>query len=114
MNGTLTNAARRRLLIGASAGAGLSVSFFAGCSLPVIPKRPAPELSDAMGWVQHAAGRYQLWLPRVEMGQNIATACQRLACEELGIAWHLPRHRQAFDGLASSSLSADAIGAVTL
>ncbi|MBL8343851.1 MAG: molybdopterin-dependent oxidoreductase [Rubrivivax sp.] len=77
--------ARRRLLF--AAGAGLSVSFTAGCSLPVIPKRPAPEAADAAGWVRHIEGRWQLWLPRVEMGQNIATALKQIACEELGIGW---------------------------
>ncbi|RVU43961.1 xanthine dehydrogenase family protein molybdopterin-binding subunit [Rubrivivax rivuli] len=77
----------RRSLLRAAA-AGLSVSFVAGCSLPVIPKRPRPDAELALGWIRHAAGRYTLFIPRVEMGQNILTALKQVACEELGIAWH--------------------------
>lgn len=69
------------------AGGGLSVAFFAGCALPVIPKRPGAGYEDALGWVRHREGRYELLLPRVEMGQNIATALKQVACEELGIGW---------------------------
>jgi isoquinoline 1-oxidoreductase beta subunit len=86
MNTLLANPARRRLFVAAAAGIG--VSFVAGCSLPVIPKRPAPDLVDAVGWVRFADGRYRLWLPRVEMGQNIATAMKQIACEELDIEWN--------------------------
>ncbi|MFN5154696.1 MAG: molybdopterin cofactor-binding domain-containing protein [Betaproteobacteria bacterium] len=76
---------RRRAL---RAGAGvLAVGFLAGCALPVIPKRPRPDLDGAMGWVRHAGGRYTLFVPRVEMGQGILTALKQLACEELGVAW---------------------------
>jgi isoquinoline 1-oxidoreductase beta subunit len=70
-----------------TAGAGLTVGFLAGCSLPVIPKRPRPSPGAARGWIQHANGRYTLFIPRVEMGQNILTALKQIACEELGIAW---------------------------
>ena len=28
-----------------------------------------------------------LYLPRVEMGQNILTALKQIACEELGVDW---------------------------
>lgn len=76
---------RRRMLV--AVGAGLVVSFTAGCSLPVIPKRPKPELADALGWIRHADGRYTLFVPRAEMGQNIVTALKQVACEELGVAW---------------------------
>lgn len=77
---------RRRHLLGASAAV-LSVAFLPGCSsLPVIPKRPAPDTRAGLGWIAHQNGRYRLTLPRVEMGQNIATALQQIACEELGIA----------------------------
>lgn len=76
---------RRAVLVG---GACLSASFVAGCSLiPVIPRRPAPTLDDARGWVRHAAGRYTLLLPRIEMGQQVSTALKQVACEELGIDW---------------------------
>jgi isoquinoline 1-oxidoreductase subunit beta len=68
-------------------GAALSVGFLAGCSLPVIPRRPKATLDDAMGWVRFHEGRYTLHLPRVEMGQNIATALKQIACEELGVEW---------------------------
>jgi len=79
----------RRGLLRAAAG-GLAVGFGSGCSpamLPVIPRRPRPQAQDVAGWVVHAAGRYTLHLPRVEMGQNIATALKQVACEELGIPW---------------------------
>jgi isoquinoline 1-oxidoreductase subunit beta len=78
----------RRTLLKAG-GAGLTVSFAAvtlpGCALPVIPKRPKPDLAAAIGWVRFGQGRYTLFLPRVEMGQNILTALKQVACEELGI-----------------------------
>lgn len=76
--------ARRRFLAGA--GAVLAVSFLPGCAnLPVIPKRPAPDARAALGWIRHQGGHYVLVLPRVEMGQNIATALQQIACDELGV-----------------------------
>lgn len=76
---------RRRSLLG-GVGAVLSVAFLPGCaSFPVIPKRPSPDARTALGWISHQAGRYLLTLPRVEMGQNIATALQQIACDELGI-----------------------------
>ena len=77
---------KRRTFLTA-AGAGLSVSFMAGCTLPVIPKRPAPQAEDALSWIRFADGRYTLFMPRVEMGQNIATGLKQVACEELGIEW---------------------------
>lgn len=68
--------------------AGLTVALFSGCALPVIPKRPAPSLDDALGWIRHdGAGRYTLWLPRVEMGQGILTGLKQIACAELGVGW---------------------------
>lgn len=75
----------RRALLG---GAGLVVAFAAGCTLPVIPKRPAPDLGSALGWVRHDGdGRFTLFVPRAEMGQQVATALKQIACDELGIAW---------------------------
>lgn len=79
----LPHPARRRLL--QAGGAALAVGFLPGCALPVIPKRPAPTLDDAAGWIRFDGGRYTLVLPRVEMGQNIATALAHIACVELGI-----------------------------
>ena len=70
-----------------TAGAGLTVTFLSGCALPVIPKRPAPTASDGLSWIRFSEGRYALFVPRTEMGQNIATALKQIACEELGIAW---------------------------
>lgn len=69
------------------AGGGLAVTFLAGCALPVIPKRPAPVLEDALSWVRFAQGRYTFYLPRVEMGQNILTALKQIVCDELGASW---------------------------
>jgi isoquinoline 1-oxidoreductase beta subunit len=78
---------RRRVFI-ATGAATLTVTLLPGCSLlPVIPKRPAPSLNDAAGWVRHTKGRYTVHLPRVEMGQNIATAFKQIACDELDAAW---------------------------
>ncbi|WP_137731645.1 xanthine dehydrogenase family protein molybdopterin-binding subunit [Pseudaquabacterium pictum] len=68
------------------AGAALGTGALPGCTLPVIPKRPAPDVDAARSWVRHADGRFTLLLPRVEMGQGIGTALAAIACEELGIA----------------------------
>lgn len=58
-----------------------------GCAgLPVVPSRPLPDDAQALGWVQHEAGRYTLWLPRAEMGQHIDSALAAVAADELGIA----------------------------
>ncbi|MBL0727734.1 xanthine dehydrogenase family protein molybdopterin-binding subunit [Piscinibacter sp. HJYY11] len=82
MSATLS---RRTLL--ATAG-GITVSFgLGGCSLiPPIPKRPAPTLDDAVGWIHRSAdGRFVLWCPRVEMGQNVLGGLRRIAALELGV-----------------------------
>ncbi len=76
----------RRRFLQASGGA-LTVVLLPGCALPVIPKRPAPNLDDALGWIRHDNGRYTLWIPRVEMGQNILTALKQIACAELDVPW---------------------------
>ncbi|WP_439519721.1 xanthine dehydrogenase family protein molybdopterin-binding subunit [Hydrogenophaga sp.] len=75
---------RRQFL---QAGGVLSVTILSGCALPVIPKRPVAQYQDALGWIRHQKGRYELLLPRVEMGQNIGTALKQVACAELGIEW---------------------------
>lgn len=76
---------RRRLLIGS--GAILGVAFLPGCaSFPVIPKRPAPDARTGMSWISHRSGMYLLTIPRVEMGQNITTALEQIACDELGVS----------------------------
>lgn len=76
---------KRRSFLGA--GAALTVAFSAGCTLPVIPKRPSASARDASAWIQYQDGNYNLFLPRAEMGQNISTALKQIACEELGIGW---------------------------
>jgi isoquinoline 1-oxidoreductase subunit beta len=76
---------KRRTMLAISGG--LVVGFMTGCAIPVIPKRPQAKSANAIGWVQYVDGRYLLWLPRAEMGQNIATALKQIACEELDIAW---------------------------
>jgi hypothetical protein len=77
---------KRRAFLAATSGA--LVVLLPGCSIvPVIPKRPAPDLDDAAGWVRHEAGRYTVNLPRAEMGQNIATAFKQIACDELDVGW---------------------------
>jgi CO/xanthine dehydrogenase Mo-binding subunit len=76
---------RRRQLLGGSAAL-LSVVLLPGCaSCPVIPKRPSPDTRTGLSWISHQSGRHVLALPRVEMGQNIATALKQIACDELGI-----------------------------
>ena len=75
---------RRQFL--AAAGAGVLTVTLAGCSLvPVIPKRPTSTADDALGWIRHENGRYTLWLPSAEMGQQISAAMQGLAAAELGV-----------------------------
>lgn len=75
---------RRQFL--AAAGAGVLTVTLAGCSLvPVIPKRPTSTANDALGWIRHENGRYTLWLPSAEMGQQISAAMQGLAAAELGV-----------------------------
>ena len=76
---------RRRAWLAAATG--LTVTFGAGCSWPVIPKRPRPEAEDALSWVRHENGRYTLFVPRAELGQNVLTALKQVACDELGIEW---------------------------
>ena len=81
----MTAQINRRHLLGGF-GAVLSVAFLPGCSsLPVIPKRPSPDARSGLSWISHQAGNYVLTVPRVEMGQNIATALKQIACDELGI-----------------------------
>lgn len=75
---------RRQFL--AAAGAGALTVTLAGCSLvPVIPKRPTSTADDALGWIRYENGRYTLWLPSAEMGQQISAALQGLAAAELGV-----------------------------
>ena len=79
---------KRRNLLAAGTLTVLLPALLPGCSLiPVIPRRPAPSLEGAAGWVQHDSGRYTVHLPRAEMGQNIATALRQIACDELDVPW---------------------------
>ncbi|WP_420338861.1 molybdopterin cofactor-binding domain-containing protein [Roseibium sp.] len=55
--------------------------------VPVIPQRPTLDLETAAGWISYNDGVYTLTLPRIEMGQNIATAMKQVACTELNVAW---------------------------
>ncbi len=83
---------RRRAFLAATGG-GLVAMIGAGAALwsqvPVIPGRPEPDAPAALGWIAHRDGRFILTLPRVEMGQNIATALKQVACAELGVAWDM-------------------------
>lgn len=73
---------------GAGLGAaGLTAYFVISPLVPVIPKRPAPDRRAAAGWVRYINGSYELHLPRIEIGQNIATGLKQIACDELGIDW---------------------------
>ncbi len=81
---------KRRAFLGL-AGGGLVAVLGAGAAVysqaPVFPKRPEPDLETAMGWIALRDGRHTLTLPRIEMGQNIATALKQVACAELGQDW---------------------------
>ena len=68
-------------------GTGIAVSFATGCSLlPPIPKNPVPEVKDGLGWISLTPeGKWQLWSPRMEMGQNILGSLQQIAAVELGV-----------------------------
>ncbi|MFY0662821.1 MAG: xanthine dehydrogenase family protein molybdopterin-binding subunit [Shimia sp.] len=74
-----------------AAGGGLVAVIGLGAAvwsqMPVLPKRPAPTAVDALGWIRFKDGAYDLTLPRVEMGQQIATALKQIACSELRVAW---------------------------
>jgi isoquinoline 1-oxidoreductase beta subunit len=73
---------RRRLL---AAGGLLAVFGAGGCALvPPIPKRPTPQVRDALGWLQiDAQGRVTLWCPRMEMGQGIGQALRQVVAQSL-------------------------------
>ncbi len=79
---------RRALLIGGGVAVGFTALGVSSCALiPPIPKRPAPTLADAAGWIQLTPeGRFVLWSPRAEMGQNVLGALRRIAALELGVA----------------------------
>lgn len=78
---------RRALLIGGGVAVGFAALGVSSCALiPPIPKRPAPTLADATGWIQLTSeGRFVLWSPRAEMGQNVLGALRRIAALELGM-----------------------------
>ncbi|WP_439525721.1 molybdopterin cofactor-binding domain-containing protein [Roseovarius mucosus] len=79
---------RRRAFLAASAVGLVAAIGATACSrIPVIPKRPDPDVSTAIGWIAHRDGHFTLTLPRAEMGQNIATALKQVACTELGAEW---------------------------
>jgi isoquinoline 1-oxidoreductase subunit beta len=90
--------APRRRFLKAGLG-GLTVAILptlSACALPqlpVIPKRPQPEAAHALGWLHHADGITTLVVPRVEMGQNIATALKQIVCLEMGVPWHTVQTR---------------------
>lgn len=88
MSAAAPSLGRRRWLKGAALTVLLPAAPLAltGCSsLPVIPARPEPDATTALGWVRWQGGRYHLWLPRAEMGQQVDTALRQIAAEELGV-----------------------------
>jgi isoquinoline 1-oxidoreductase subunit beta len=40
-----------------------------------------------LAWLRHQDGLTTLYLPRVEMGQNILTGLKQIVCLEMGVAW---------------------------
>ncbi len=97
---------RRRTFIAGSLGAGvLAAGFTLYRNLPAIPKRPRADENAATGWISHRDGRYRLMLPRIEMGQNIATGLKQVACDELDIDW------DSIDVRMQDTLAMDAVRA---
>jgi len=93
----------------AAAGSGLVVAIGAtvsGCSvIPVIPARPEPDVTTALGWIAYRDGRYSLTVPRAEIGQNIATAMKQIACAELDVPWgdvDVALHDTTMDGVRAT------------
>lgn len=83
---TAPSSPARRRWLGAAALTVVVPWALPGCSsLPVIPARPSPDADAALGWIRFAEGRYQLWLPRAEMGQQVDAALRQIAAEELGV-----------------------------
>jgi isoquinoline 1-oxidoreductase beta subunit len=79
---------KRRTFLAAGLGAGvLAAGFTLRQNMPAIPKRPKVGEDTAMGWISYKDDRYQMLLPRIEMGQNIATGLKQIACDELDIMW---------------------------
>lgn len=94
---------KRRTWLGGAAG--LSVGFGAlssACSvIPVVPRRPVPQAQDALGWVRHHQGRFDLFVPCAEMGQHIGPALRRIAAVELGVpAGHIVLRRPSSADIA--------------
>ena len=87
MNKPMMPSRRSFLKASSMAGAGIAVSFTTGCSLlPPIPKNPVPEAKDGLNWVRLSAeGKWQVWSPRIEMGQNILGSFKHIAAVELGV-----------------------------
>ena len=87
MNKLATPSRRDFLKASGIAGAGIAVSFTTGCSLlPPIPKNPVPGAKDGLNWVRLTAdGKWQVWSPRIEMGQNILGSFKHIAAVELGV-----------------------------
>jgi len=81
---------RRRTFLSA-VGGGLVAFFGAGAALwsqvPVVPKSPEPDSDTSRGWIRFHDGTFILKLPRIEMGQNIATGLKQIACAELQVGW---------------------------
>lgn len=85
---------RRRLLLGAAAGAGL---LAVGARIALDRGRPwlaqqvlergtgAPDLPEALVWFELTAEHITLFVPKIEMGQGIHTALAQIACEDLAL-----------------------------
>ena len=54
--------------------------------LPALPSRHAPAAADAAAWVSlRPESHFELYSPRVEMGQGIAVSLRQIVAEELGV-----------------------------
>lgn len=77
---------RRRAFLGGGLVALIGAGAAVWRRVPVIPARPAPDAATALGWIARQDGRFVLTLPRIEKGQNIATALRQVACAKLRVA----------------------------
>lgn len=85
---------RRRLLLGAAAGAGLLI---VGAPVALDRGRPwiaqqvlergpgSPEIPEPMVWFQLTATNITLYVPKIEMGQGVHTALAQIASEDLAL-----------------------------
>ena len=83
----MSGPSRRAVLAALGWGtAGITALALGGCGLPALPPRNESTPDDAAAWISlRPEGHFELYSPRVEMGQGIAMGLRQLAAEELGV-----------------------------